>query len=106
MRRQFAGRPKTFLFALGAVEKLAAWPVARAVLKIVAERVLFYWIVLGTLVKVLATFPAMTHIPLEVSADALRGIRDVSRVRVQSARHPRSVPCSITVQLFLQLFHR
>lgn len=72
--RQLAGRPETLLLALRAVEKLAARPVAHAVLVIVAEGVLLDGVVVGTLVQVLATLPAMTDVPQEVPADAIRDV--------------------------------
>lgn len=92
------------------MEKFAARPVAHAVLVIVAEGILLHRIVVGTLVQVLATLPAMAHIPQEVPADAIRDIGGVCRVRVQSARHPGRLLLMprrpVAVQLFLQFFHR
>lgn len=112
MGRQLAGRPETLLLAFRTVEKLAARPVAHAILVIVAEGVLLHGVVLGTLVQVLATLPAMTHVPQEVPADAIRDVGGVRRVCVQSTRHPGHLLLlllphrPVAVQLFLQLFHR
>jgi len=111
VRWQFTGCSKTLLLTLRTMEKLAARPITFAVLEIVAEGIFLHGIVLGTLVKVLAALPPMTDISQKVSADPVRGIDSVSRVHVQSTRHPdrllmRRSCCSTAFQLYLQFFHR
>lgn len=85
---QLAGCPETLLLALRAMEELAARPITLAVLEIVAEGVLLHGIVLRTLVKILAALPPMADISEKIPADPTRGVGAISRVHVQSARHP------------------
>lgn len=88
VRRQFAGCSETLLLALRAMQELAAWPATFAILEVVAEGIFLHGIVLGTLMEVLATLSAMTDISKKVSTNPISGIGAISRIRVQSTRHP------------------
>jgi len=86
VRRQFTGCPETLLLALRAMQELAAWPATLAILEVMAKSIFLHGIVLGTLMKVLATLSTVTDISQKVSTNPTSGIGAISRI--QSARHP------------------
>lgn len=113
VRRQLAGCPETLLLALSAMEELAARPITLAVLKIVAKGIFLHGIVFRTLVKIFAALSPVADISQKISTDPTRGVGDVSRVRVQSARHPDRLPMTrqrprrpVVFQFYLQFFHQ